>query len=122
MGWAVGDDREHNRFRGYGVPAFCDAKGCGEEIDRGLGYTCEGTTCDRPGEDGEDGVGCWDLDPLKKPTLFVCGKHTCADVDETDLPAEHPEWVAHLLTDDSWQKWRDENPNRVAELEAAGVS
>jgi acyl-CoA synthetase (AMP-forming)/AMP-acid ligase II len=26
---------------GYGGPAYCDARGCGNEIDRGPGYTCQ---------------------------------------------------------------------------------
>lgn len=118
MSWAVGDDRYHGRFRGYGVPAYCDAKGCRAKIDRGFGYVCEGTDCARPGEDGEDGVDCFDLDPLEK-SLFVCGQHTCRDVDESDLPPEHPEWVEHLLTDESWERWRLENPDRAKAMEAA---
>lgn len=102
MGWAVGYDRDHDRWRGYGVPAYCDAKGCRTEIDRGFGYLC----------DCYD-AGCVDVDELEK-SIFVCGEHTCRDVDESDLPAEHPAWVRHLLTDASWAKWRDENPERVA--------
>lgn len=117
MGWAVGYDREHGRWRGYGVPAYCDAKGCSAEIDRGFGYTCEGLACQRANEDGEL-VGCIDIDELEK-NLFVCGEHTCADVDEDDLPPEHPDWAAHLLTDQSWQQWRDENPEKVAALSPA---
>lgn len=119
MGWAVGWDYTHRRWRGYGVPAYCDAKGCRTEIDRGFGYVCEGTTCDREGEDGEDGLGCLDIDELDKD-LFVCGEHTCRDVDEDDLPPEHPDWIAHLLTDESWQKWRDENPLQVAAMQGEG--
>ena len=117
MNWAVGWDSEHRRHRGYGVPAYCDAwaAGCRVEIDRGFGYVCEGTTCDREGEDGEDGLGCWDLDDLEK-NLFLCDEHTCADVDEDNLPPEHPDWVQHLLTDESWQQWRAENPERVAAM------
>ena len=42
MGWAVGFDNNWNRDIGYGVPAICDFPGCGEEIDRGLGYVCGG--------------------------------------------------------------------------------
>lgn len=100
MGWAVGWDSDHGRWRGYGVPAYCDAKGCRVEIDRGFSYVCEHI---------EDE----DFDELEHP-IFVCSEHTCADVDEADLPSEHPEWVEHVLTDDSWQRWRDEHPERVA--------
>lgn len=119
MGWAVGDDRDHDRFRGYGVPAFCDAKGCGKVIDRGLAYLCDGTTCERDYVDDEDARGCMDLDELEKPALFVCGDHTCADVDEDDLPPEHPDWVTHLLADESWEQWRVANPAKVEKLKGA---
>lgn len=26
---------------------------------------------------------------------------------------EHPDWIKHLLTDDSWEEWREENPGFV---------
>jgi hypothetical protein len=117
VSWAVGWDFEHRRWRGYGVPAFCDAyaKGCREEIDRGLGWVCD----DHNGGD-EDDPDYEEFDDLAHP-IFVCSKHTCADVDESNLPPEHPEWVEHLLTDESWQQWRDENPESVATLRAAAT-
>jgi len=102
MSWAVGYDREHERWRGYGVPAYCDVAGCGAEIDRGFGWLC-------------DCIECMDIDELER-SIFVCGKHTHADVDEDQLPDEHPDWVRHILTDDSWERWRAENPERVATL------
>lgn len=98
MGWAVGWDFDHGRHRGYGVPAFCDAKECREEIDRGLGFVCE---CD---EHRDDDLAC---------TIFVCGEHSCADVEESALPPEHPDWLRHVLTDESWENWRDEEPALV---------
>lgn len=100
MGWAVGWDGDHGRYRGYGVPAYCDAKGCQVEVDRGLGYVCEGDAC-----------GCYDEDDLSV-TTFVCGEHACADVDWSDVP-EHPDWINHLLTDESWHLWRTEHPEQV---------
>ena len=103
MGWAVGRDSDHDRWMGYGVPAYCDAA-CGTEIDRGLGWRC------RCGQHASD-------DPLSAPMLYVCSDHTCADVDEDDLPPEHPDWTRHLKTDESWSKWRSENPDEVAALE-----
>lgn len=101
MGWSVGWDSDHGRWRGYGVPAYCDAKGCDVEIDRGLGCICE---CD---EHADDPVAC---------TVFVCGEHTCADVDLADLTPEHPTWIAHVSTDDSWSQWREDYPGRYAAL------
>jgi hypothetical protein len=105
MGWAVGRDTEHDRHRGYGVPAYCDAKGCETEIDRGLGYVCECIDVHI------------DVDQLDI-NIFVCGEHTCADVDEDNLPPEHPAWVQHVLTDDSWDQWRTEHPEKVAQFRA----
>lgn len=99
MSWAVGWDVEHQRWRGYGVPAFCDATGCGVEIDRGLAHVCG---CPF-GE--EDRLG---------HTIFLCGQHDCSDVDEDNLPPEHPDWLQHVLTDESWSQWRSENPDKVA--------
>lgn len=100
MGFAVGWDHEHGRFRGYGVPAFCDAKDCDVEIDRGLGWICEGHAC-----------GCYDEDDLSV-TTFVCEWHTCEDVDWSAV-REHPDWLNHVLTSSSWQRWRAEQPALV---------
>lgn len=105
MGWAVGWDSDHGRWRGYGVPAYCDAKGCRAEIDRGLGFVCE----------------CYDHDEddVLAVTVFLCGEHTCADVDEDALPPEHPRWLTHVLGDETWGQWRDENPEATAAYRAA---
>lgn len=115
MSWAVGYDIEHDRWRGYGVPAYCDAypKGCRSEIDRGLGWVCDAHN----GGD-EDDPDFEAFDGMDHP-IFVCGEHTCADVDEENLPPEHPDWVAHLLTDESWATWREENPEQLAALREA---
>lgn len=89
--WANG------RWQGYGVPAYCDHKGCKEEIDRGLGYRHE-----------KDDKFC--------PDKFVCKKHSSCNLKnvEIDLGKEHPEWLRHVLTDESWKQWRKENP-KIAE-------
>lgn len=113
MGWAVGFDRHHDRFRGYGVPAYCDAKGCDEEIDRGLGYVTHPAPPENLSDDDYD--AWWDeQDDLADGALFVCSKHAHRDVDTDALPAEHPDWLRHVLSDESWQKWRDENPEKAA--------
>lgn len=114
MGWSVG---EHNgRDIGYGVPALCDHPGCSEEIDRGLSYVC--------GNDvygGKRGCG-----------LFFCDKHRtgphrlCSCCARRPLPG-HPfdpkpdlsVWMKWKLTDESWARWRAENPEKVQELEQA---
>lgn len=100
MGYSVGWDSTHRRWKGYGVPAYCDADGCTAEIDRGMGYGCE---CDECSEDGF-------------PDVFLCGEHGHEDVTDPSARPEHPDWIAHLLTDRSWAVWREENPEKVAAL------
>ena len=96
MGYAV--YWMNNRFQGYGVPAYCDCPGCQEKIDRGLGYQHE-----------EEDRGAY------APSVFVCNNHQTTPIDEIDVDCsrEHPEWLKHVLTDDSWKQWREENPERV---------
>lgn len=110
MGWAIGYDEHWKRDIGYGVPAYCDAPGCTEEIDRGLGYVCGGEPYG-----GKNGCG-----------LFFCGKHQkdgsqrcsrCHNYrDPYKAKPDHPKWIEWKLTDISWERWRDENPDEVAKL------
>jgi hypothetical protein len=119
MGWAVGEDYTRLRHIGYGVPAICDYPGCGKEIDRGIDCACGG---------GVTGVG-------ENCGLFFCGSHMrlrpcpqeerdeeCTDdacnesVCERCAAEEPPfdpspdtrEWVEHVLTDESWAQFREE--------------
>lgn len=110
MGWAVG--KHNGRDIGYGVPALCDAPGCNEMIDRGLAYVC----CDQQPYGGEKGCG-----------LFFCAKHSdsrgrCSRCRNYRTPYQPkpdvPEWIEWKLTDESWQRWRDENPDEVAKMRA----
>lgn len=95
MGWAIGYDTKWNRDIGYGVPSFCDEPGCDVRIDRGLAYVC----CAGQPYSGEDGCG-----------LYFCGKHlhyTCQKEHEKYTPKpDHPEWIHHKMTDESWAEWR----------------
>lgn len=114
MGWSIGYDEHWKRDIGYGVPAYCDHPDCKKEIDRGLSYVCGGEP-----EGGEYGCG-----------LFICSGHThandncyqlcrhCADRRRKKLAPspDHPLWINHKLTDESWQQWRDENPAEVEKL------
>lgn len=105
MGWSIGYDRRWKRDIGYGVPATCDHPGCNTEINRGLGYVCKDQQ-----PHGGDGCG-----------LYFCSQHlSCDGCEQCEKGAEpfEPkpdvlEWVEWKLTDDSWQKWRDENPDEV---------
>ena len=117
MGWSIGYDDKWKRDIGYGVPAICDHPDCNKEIDRGLGYVCGGNVYG-----GEHGCG-----------LFFCGEHRlfkdisrgmAVEICEKclkGLPSFEPkpdakEWVNWKLTDESWQQWRDENPEEVERL------
>jgi len=103
---------EHNgRDQGYGVPCQCDHPGCNEKIHRGVSYACGG-------------------DPMENCGLFFCGKHRanypddesngvcerCADPDAMPFEPKPDiqEWIDWKLTDESWSKWRAENPEWVA--------
>jgi hypothetical protein len=118
MSWAVGYDANWHRDIGYGVPAICDQPGCGEPIDRGLGYVCGGKAYG-----GEHGCG-----------LYFCGAHLTGVIEhhgggwahvcercDVGLPPFEPtpdtaEWMRHKLTDESWERWRSENPDEVERI------
>lgn len=114
MGWSLGYDTNWERDIGYGVPAFCDHPGCGKEIDRGLAYVCGGEPYG-----GDKGCG-----------LYFCGMHLfgyqpqrcdrCGNRPRKRKPHcatfDHPLWIRHKLTHESWQTWRDANPDKVKEL------
>jgi hypothetical protein len=104
------------RWAGYGVPAVCDKPDCTTEIDRGLAYIC--------GEEPGSEKGCG---------LFFCSNHLyfgladndpqmcercCNEEPPYEPKADTAEWTTHMLTDDSWQQWRDENPEQVATMKA----
>jgi len=120
MGWSIGYDEKWKRDIGYGVPATCDRPGCGREINRGLAHVCGSEPYG-----GEHGCG-----------LYFCTEHlrtAGAARDNVELcskcysgrggcfePApDRPEWISHKLTHESWQQWRDENPDEVERLKAA---
>ena len=123
MGWSIGYDTNWKRDIGYGVPATCDHPGCGAEIDRGLSYVCGGQPYG-----GEWGCGLYFCE--KHLNLFVGGgrekrpTQLCSRCDHktpkspfTPTP-DHPDWIRHKLTDESWATWRAENPELVAALSA----
>lgn len=113
MSWSIGFDSKWQRDIGYGVPAVCDHPECNEEIDRGLSFVCGGEPYG-----GDRGCG-----------LFFCEKHLnhheklpqlccrCSPRIRKPFTAkpDTPEWINHKLTDESWDVWRFENPEWVAE-------
>lgn len=100
MSWAVGFDSNWQRDIGYGVPAFCDHPRCTVEIDRGLSYVCGGEAYG-----GDKGCG-----------LYFCAGHgggfLCPRCEQRKPPykhpkPDHPDWLAHKRTDESWAGWRE---------------
>jgi hypothetical protein len=113
MGWSIGYDKIWKRDIGYGVPAYCDYPGCDQVIDRGLGCVCGGEAYG-----GDRGCG-----------LFFCGHHLllharlpqlcsrCSNGRKPFKPTvDHPKWIMHKLTDESWKEWREENQSEVDRL------
>lgn len=129
MGYQV-YDISGDRFGGYGVPAYCEHPDCNEEIDRGVSFACGGEPF------SEFGCDLYFCGKHRKYTCFktdgdggMCdheedceceGKEVCERCAEGKEPfpekPEHPDWVRHLLTDESWGEWRKNNPSRVIEL------
>lgn len=118
MGYAVYEDRDARnqgveRWAGYGVPAVCDVADCTTEIDRGLAYKCEDYTrydidAETEEEIESEAEGCG---------LYFCGHHGDHEAHAGATPKpDTAEWNAHVLTDESWQHWRDENPAKVAQM------
>lgn len=112
MGWAVGWDANTGRFRGYGVPAYCEDPDCMVEIDRGLSYACGGWL-------GSCGRYFCEMHLTYAPVneLLIPGGSAscqrCLDGEEPySLKAEHPQWLTHVLNDETktWAEWRSENP------------
>ena len=109
MGWAVGTN-DNDRDIGYGVPSICDHPTCKEEIDRGVSYAC-GYMHDG----GERGCG-----------LYFCSNHLSYGCDTQLCERCYPrikspfkekpdtqDWLNWKLTDESWEDWRKENPDKV---------
>lgn len=112
MGWSIGFDSTWSRDIGYGVPAICDHPDCNAEIDRGLAHVC----CDQEPYGGDRGCG-----------LYFCEEHQHCTEEHSQLcarclrgnPPFSPkpdtlEWINHKLTDESWAKWREQNPEFVS--------
>ena len=124
MGWSIGFDRQWNRDIGYGVPAYCDHPKCGAEIDRGLAHVCGGEPYG-----GEHGCGLYfcaaHLFMPWGPRIRVWNQrcHRCINgrPPYRRLSAEHPTWIAHKLTDESWAEWRAEHPEWVANQHRVAV-
>jgi hypothetical protein len=116
MGWSIGWDGHWRRDIGYGVPAFCDHPKCDRVIDRGLAFVCGGEPYG-----GEVGCGlyfCEDHRVGRRRDATVCSR--CANYRPPyAAKPDHPRWLRHKLTDDSWAEWRNENREEVGRIEQA---
>lgn len=131
MGYAV--YQVGPRYGGYGVPAYCEQPECTEEIDRGMSYACGGEPFS---EYGCDRYFCEKHRDTVCVTALIDELHDCEIDQEEDCELrelcerckvsdasfpykpEHPTWVTHLLTDESWEEWRMNNATKVQELKA----
>lgn len=105
------------RWAGYGVPAICDHPDCDVAIDRGVGYRCE-TIVSYPGDEDDDYEGPEAIEE-EGCGMHFCSMHEDHSNHKTATPKpDTPEWMQHMLTDESWERWRVENPSRVAEMRA----
>lgn len=120
-------DRGVDRWAGYGVPAECDWPDCREEIDRGLGFKCEdhgsyrlmlnGVQIDYARFDDEpDAEEVWT--EAGGCGLYFCEHHRYETGTHAGLAPkpDHPTWVRHMLTDESWAGWRADNAEKAAAL------
>lgn len=123
MGWQVGYDTNWKRDIGYGVPAICDRPACGEAIDRGLSFVC--------GSDpygGEKGCGLYFCEAHLTGTRTVGDRwvRVCGRCDKGRPPYEPTpdtaEWLEWKLTDESWERWRLENPEQVERIRALAAA
>ncbi len=108
------------RWGGYGVPSICEYPTCNEEIDRGMSYACGGEPfsqygCDRYFCGKHRELHCFNTGEGRREEVEVCERCTKGKKPFPYKP-ERPEWIKHLLTDESWKEWRKENPEEVRKL------
>lgn len=109
MGYSIGQSKFEGKYRfiGYSVEAYCDQEGCNNEINRGMDYQCgdcQGYFCyDCLSEHGKVDL---DLDDDWK-SEFGDASSGCSHTGV--WKDHHPDFIRHLLTDESWASWRLEN-------------
>lgn len=117
MSWSVGDSYRDKRHIGYGVPCFCEHPGCQVVIDRGLSHVCGDMH-----DESEHGCGSYFCPEHMAVHEFEDGHigdacEACrAGAERFPLKPDHPEWADWVLKDESWAKWREDNPERMAEF------
>lgn len=133
MGYKIGYQGKFKRFLGYGIPAICDHPGCETEIDRGMGHACyEGVPYDSAcggffcSEHHENYVYPDEIEDLHQEELNQLGLDPDEDYSDIDGAVccrhsmeKHKEaatWINFILTDESWEKWREKYTEQTANL------
>ena len=141
MSWVVGFNQEQGRHIGYGVLAICDHPDCTVEIDRGLVYMC----CENPhpspscggfycAEHRDNYIYGDEIDDMDDAELEALGIDVESQavfdaVENADIVRcrhspiqpnkESASWLQHVIEDDTWSKWREENPEKVIAYQEA---
>lgn len=131
MSWSIGYCSNHKRDIGYGVPAPCDHPGCNVIIDRGMSYlccenihhsvSCGGYFCAEHRDNYVYADEVPDMDDEELEALGLDGSEAEEDDDDGVIACRHRieprkeavEWLEFMLSNESWQKWRELNPERV---------
>ncbi len=110
MGWSIGWDSDYQRFKGYGVPCLCEHPECSAKIDRGMSYLCKGCEMAFCGNHlvAQFCERCLDREGLESDAEDIDAH---PDAKPFPLKPEHPEWLTHIRTDESWTEWREETAN-----------
>lgn len=118
MGYSVGF--RDGRWIGYAVPAECDHPDCHTMIDHGMGYECEEHIQYVYLLDGKpvSGDGEWDDEQEIEGDgchLYFCEVHRYEIDTHDDIQPkpDHPRWMYWVLNHESWETWREENPETV---------
>lgn len=124
MGWSIGYDDRLKRDIGYGVPGICDYPDCGARIWRGLDAVCGSQPyggsrgCGLHFCDLHVGYGLIDAEDDDDVTPQMCARCLAGEAPYEPTP-DLPEWMSFKLADESWGRWREENPGEVEAIEKA---
>lgn len=109
MGYGIGQSKFHGKYRfiGYSVEAYCDQEGCNNEINRGMDYQCgdcQGYFCyECLSQHGKVEI---ELDDDWKDEF---GEASSGCTHDGVWKNHHPDFIRHLLTDETWASWRLQN-------------
>lgn len=109
MGYSIGQSKFEGRYRfiGYSVESYCDQEGCNNVINRGMDYQCgdcQGYFCyDCLSKHGKVEI------ELDEDWKYEFGEASSGCTHNGVWKDHHPDFLRHLLTDESWANWRIRN-------------